>query len=308
LLAAGASGARGEGPAPTAPPKDDGSALHPVNGPAKVDLGHELMVEVPEGYFVLQQAEAKALMERLGNLHNENLLAILAAPESTWLATVAYVEEGYVKDDDAAKLDADEILSQIRESVDAENAERSKRGFAEVHVDGWTESPRYDKKAHQLVWGIRGSSKDGVVINEYRRVLGRKGHVSINLIDDAEHIGASKAHLPTLLTATHFVQGARYEDFDSKRDKVAKYGLAALILGGGGAAALKIAKIGLLAKFGGKLLALLLAAKKAIIVGLLAVGAFLKKVFGGSRKGERDTPAPPPPGPAGTGGEPPAAP
>jgi hypothetical protein len=41
----------------------------------------------------------------------------------------------------------------------------------------------------------------------------------------------------------------------------------------------KVAKLGLLAKFGKGLIALLIAGKKAIVAGLVALGAALKKVF-----------------------------
>jgi uncharacterized membrane-anchored protein len=145
-------------------------------------------------------------------------------------------------------------------------------------------------------------------------------------MDDPETIEASKVDGLALLRATTFKPGARYEDFDKKSDKVAEYGLAALVLGGAGAAALKLAKVGLLAKFGGKLIAILIAAKKLVVVFFVGVGAWLKKVFG-RRRANENLVAPPPtavpfqpppsmPPPAGpppsTGpppsGEPPAAP
>ena len=90
----------------------------------------------------------------------------------------------------------------------------------------------------------------------------------------------SKLEAATLLGVTHFDSGARYEDFDEKSDKVAEYGLAALVAGGAGAAALKLAKVGLLAKFGGKILALLIAGKKVLVAAFIALGAWAKKFFG----------------------------
>jgi len=89
----------------------------------------------------------------------------------------------------------------------------------------------------------------------------------------------------TLLDATTFAKGQRYEDFDSKKDKVAEYGLAGLIAGGAGLAALKLAKIGLIAKFWNVILAALIAAKKALFVGLAALGAWVKRLLGGKKKG-----------------------
>jgi uncharacterized membrane-anchored protein len=59
---------------------------------------------------------------------------------------------------------------------------------------------------------------------------------------------------------TNFTAGNRYADFNGSTDKVAEYGIAALVAGG------VAAKLG----FFGKLLALLLAFKKLIVLGVAA--------------------------------------
>jgi uncharacterized membrane-anchored protein len=73
-----------------------------------------------------------------------------------------------------------------------------------------------------------------------------------------------------LIQVAEFNEGYRYGEFNKKTDRMAEYGLAALIAAGVGA------KLGLFAKFG----ALLLAFKKFIILGFVAIGAFIKKLFG----------------------------
>lgn len=66
-----------------------------------------------------------------------------------------------------------------------------------------------------------------------------------------------------------FNQGNRYADFDASSDKVATYGLAALVAGG------VAAKMGLF-----KLIwVFILGAKKLIIVGVLAISNWLRKLF-----------------------------
>jgi uncharacterized membrane-anchored protein len=254
----------------------------PIAGPQKVDAGHDVMIDLPAGYLFLDAAQARQYMEKLGNLDNEGLLGVIAQPEASWLVTVEFAAEGYVKDDEAEKMDADEILKAISEGTDAANEERGKRGFKPLHVVGWSEPPRYQRDVHHLVWGIRGQGEGDPeeVINFNTRVLGRRGYVSLNLIDGAHSIEASKPAVATLLAATRFKPGSRYEDFDKNTDKIAEYGLAALVAGGAGAAALKLVKIGLLAKFGGKIIALLIALKKGIVLVFLAIVAFFKRVFG----------------------------
>lgn len=267
-------------PAPQAPPEPEEPQVKHRQGPDTVKLPNDLTVALPEGYLLFEKPEAAQIMERMGNLSTDTLLALITKPQATWFVTVRYEDEGYVKDDDAEKLDADEILSSIREGTEAANEERQKRGFDPVHVEGWTDKPRYERGPHHLVWGIKGSSKNGNSVNFNTRILGRKGFVSLNLIDDAQNIEASKPEVAPLLQATTFDRGSRYADFDAGKDKVAEYGLAALVAGGAGALALKAAKIGLLAKFGGKLVALLIAGKKLVVLAIVAIGAFLRRLFG----------------------------
>jgi uncharacterized membrane-anchored protein len=78
-----------------------------------------------------------------------------------------------------------------------------------------------------------------------------------------------------LLPMVEFDQGSRYADFDGSSDKVAAYGIAALI--GGGIAA----KAGLFAKLG----VLLLAGKKFIVLLLAGIVALWRKLAGKGKTG-----------------------
>jgi uncharacterized membrane-anchored protein len=271
--------------------------FHPTAGPKKIDLGHELDLDLPAGMLFLDHKEGKQLMEENGNIIGDSFLGLVLQEGSSWIITVNYWEEGYVKDDDAADFKADEILDGIREGNEAANEVRKERGFKPMQIDGWTESPRYERAPHHLVWGIKVHDPDGVSINFYTRILGRRGYVAVNLIDDPARIETSKKEALAVLKSTTFRAGSRYEDFNSKSDKVAEYGLAALVAGGAGAAALKFAKVGLLAKFGGKLLALIIAAKKGIVVVLLGLGAGIKKLISSLTGRKQETAAAPPPPP-----------
>src|SRR6478609_358603 len=283
---AAAASAASAAPAASGEWGDDGAEAgdqphyQPVRGPSRVSLAHELTLDLPDGFFLLRKQEADEMMRSFGNQDDPSLLAVVLKPESSWLVTISFDAEGYVKDEDGEKLDADEILKAIREGTEEGNKYRVEHGFKPMHVDGWSEPPHYERKAHHLIWAVAGSDADGVSINYNTRILGRHGYASLNLIDAPEKLAQSKLEAATLLGVTYFEPGARYEDFDEKNDKVAEYGLAALVAGGAGAAALKLAKVGLLAKFGGKLLALLIAGKKVLIAALIGLGAWLKRFLG----------------------------
>jgi uncharacterized membrane-anchored protein len=122
---------------------------------------------------------------------------------------------------------------------------------------------------------VIGQSDDGEQSVNYNiRLLGRQGYMSATLVTDPSTLAADKAEVEQLLGGYHFKQGKTYAEF-TDGDKLAGYGLTALIAGGAGAAAVKLGLFKVLAK-----------AWKLVVVGFLAVVAFLKKIvsslFGGS--------------------------
>jgi uncharacterized membrane-anchored protein len=254
-------------------------------GPATIELGHELRLDLPGGYNFVGQPQAAELMKRMGNLHNDGLLGLIASADEneSWFVTVRYDEEGYVRDEET--VDAGELLEAIKEGNEEANEERVKMGFKALHVEGWAEPPRYDRGQHHLVWALIARDDEGSSVNFNTRVLGRRGYVSLNLVTDPGELAKYRPQAAKLLAATHFKPGARYEDFDQKSDKVAEYGLAGLVLGGAGLGVAKLVKIGLLAKFWKLAVVGLIAGKKGLVLaGIMAVG-MVKRLFG--RKANR---------------------
>ena len=101
------------------------------------------------------------------------------------------------------------------------------------------------------------------------RVLGREGVLSMNAVASMSQLAQIRSDMRPLIEIAEFNGGHRYAEFNSKTDRMAEYGLGALIAGG------VAAKLGLF----GKLAALLVAFKKFIILGLVAVGGFFAKLF-----------------------------
>ncbi|MES1186713.1 MAG: DUF2167 domain-containing protein [Myxococcales bacterium] len=248
-------------------------------GPKPVDLGHGIKLDLPDGFAFLAQPDAGKLMEKMGNLHNEDMLGLVVSQsdKDEYIVTIDFEDSGHIKDDES--LDSKELLDSIREGEEEYNAERKKLGFNPIHAAGWDEQPHYDKQKHQLIWGLLVESSDGGSINYNTRILGRTGFVSLNLLTDKQHLAEYKPAGSLLLSKTAFEPGKRYEDFNASTDKVAEYGLAGLVLGGAGLGLAKAVKIGLLAKFGKGLIALLIAGKKAIVAAAVAAGAAIKSLF-----------------------------
>jgi uncharacterized membrane-anchored protein len=284
-------------PAPEAPPEPTPPAEAPPqlkwqSGPAKISLGHNLTLDLPETDDFLDTAQGAKLLAKMGRLHNESLcgLVISKNEQHQWLVVIDYDEAGYVKDDE--KIDAADLLKSLRESQEEANKERVAQGFSALTLDGWSEPPHYDRGRHHLIWGLKVTGKS-TSINYNTRILGRRGFVSLNLVTAPEAVATDKSEAEKLLAATTFNKGARYEDFVSKTDKVAEYGLTGLIGLGVGAAALKLVKIGLLAKFSKVILGVLIAGKKLVVLLFVGIAGFVKRLFGGGPKSEPTRPIPP---------------
>jgi uncharacterized membrane-anchored protein len=191
-----------------------------------------------------------------------------------WVVTIDYDEDGYVKDGDAGKINYDDLLKQMQKSVEESNKVREEKGYPTAQLLGWAAPPHYDATTHKLYWAkrLRFSSADGDTLNYNIRMLGRKGVLELNAIASIDQFQEIDAQTPEILGMVDFKEGNRYADFDPKVDKVATYGLATLVAGGALVAA---AKLGFL-----KVIWLaILAAKKFIIIGFIAVVGFFKKLF-----------------------------
>src|SRR5436190_3157892 len=242
-----------------APPPD----VHWLMGPATGSLGSRAEVQVPSGYRFAEAADTKKLMESMGNPTSGNELGFLAPDDFSWFLVFEFDDSGFVKDDDKDKLDADAILKSLTEGTEASNVERKKRGWGELHVVGWEVRPKYDETSHNLEWAVRAKSDEGFVVNYNTRILGRKGVMEAALVVEPEKLQATLPAFRTLVGGYQFKGGEKYAEYRTG-DKVAAYGLAALVTGGAAAVALKS---GLLAKFW-----------KLIVFAFLGVVGFVKKI------------------------------
>jgi uncharacterized membrane-anchored protein len=198
-----------------------------------------------------------------------------ASPDS-WGIVITYVEDGYVEDDDAANVNYDDLLKEMQKGMSEANPERIKQGYEAIELIGWAAPPRYDKDAHKLYWAreLSVASYSEHTLNYDIRALGRHGVLSLNAIAVMSQLQTVEKDMQEALSLVEFNEGKRYGDYVAGVDKVAAYGIGALIAG-------KLAaKAGLL-----KLLVSALAAGwKFLIILLIPLGVFLKKLLFGKRK------------------------
>lgn len=253
-----------------------------VRGPQTVDLGREASLGLGEGYVFADANDTRKLMEVMGNTVTRHEVGLVAprAQDEDWIVVFEYHPVGFVKDDEKDEIDKDAILEGIREGTEQANEIRKGKGIPALHVTGWYEEPHYDPGTHNLVWALLAKDDGGSeVVNYNMRVLGRHGYMSVTLVDEPAKLAASKPEVERVLASFAYKQGKSYAEF-VPGDKVAEYGLAALVAGGAGAAAVKLGFFGWLLKVlakGGKALVLLvvafLAGLKRLLSGLASRGS-----------------------------------
>ncbi|MBC7980140.1 MAG: DUF2167 domain-containing protein [Armatimonadetes bacterium] len=232
-------------------------------------LGSRAQILVPDGYRFTGSGDTSKLMEYYGNLSNGSELGYIAPIGMEWFAVFQFEEVGYVKDDEKDKLDADKILKDLQEGQQAANNELIRLNRPTLTVNGWHTKPFYNTKTNNLEWAIRLSSSGGEILNYKTKLLGRHGVMDVVLVCSEEQLASVVPQYQELLEGFSYKKEESYAAY-TKGDKIAEYGLIGLISGGG---LLLAAKTGLLAKLW-----------KPIAIGLVAIGAFLKRIFKGNTK------------------------
>ncbi|HEX3626192.1 MAG TPA: DUF2167 domain-containing protein [Verrucomicrobiae bacterium] len=245
-------------------------------------------LNVPDSFKYLDAKGAKTVLVNLwGNPPEQAddviglLMPAAVTPLDTncWVVTISYDDSGYVRDDDASKINYDDLLKQMQKSVGDENKERADKGYPSIELVGWAAAPRYDAATHKLYWAkdIKFGGEPEDTLNYDIRILGRHGVLDLDAVAGMRQLSEIQTRTPDILNMVDFDQGNRYTDFNPKVDKVAKYGIAALVAGGALGVAAKLGLFKLIWVF-------ILGAKKFIILGIAAIAAFFKKIFKGRNK------------------------
>jgi uncharacterized membrane-anchored protein len=245
------------------------------NGPADIALKDQATLKLPAGYAFVPQPQADQLLKAMGNGTDPRRIGLVFPPQGDAFVVARYFDSGYVKDEEARDWKADELLKGLKEGTEENNKERASLGMPPMEIVGWVQPPNYDAATHRLVWSIESQQQNAITdaphgINYNTYVLGREGYLSLNLVTAADTIAQDKSIAATLLQATSFNAGKTYADFNASSDKVAEYGIAALVAG---VAAKKLGFFALGAAF---------AAKFAKVIGLAVLGllAAARKLMG----------------------------
>lgn len=259
----------------------------------KINLpGGAAQLNIPQGFKYLNAGQSNYVLTELwGNPPRADVIGMIFPEksdpfnDSSYAFVITYEAIGYVKDEDADKIDYDQMLKDIQKDEIAENLERQKMGYPPIHIVGWAQKPYYDKTNKILHWAKElkfGEGSDENTLNYDIRILGRKGILSLNAVGGMNELNLVKADINKVLHIATFTEGNKYSDFDPDIDNVAAWTIGGLVAGK------VLAKVGIfagLAKF-----------LKFIIIGIVAAAGAVIKFFKGKKKQEQIAyePVPPP--------------
>lgn len=253
-----------------------------TQGPATIPLIDQGVLNIPDDYLFVPTKEASAFMKANGNTTGPEFVGLIISKvdELRWFITVNFIKSGYLRDDDAKKWTADDLLKSLKEGNDEANKERIASGYPSLEIIGWIETPKYDASTHKLVWSMLVKDKDSSsepIVNYNTYVLGREGYFKLDLVTPNSSIAQDKLIAHNILASLHYNEGKRYQNFSEGRDRVAAYGLAALITG---VAAKKLGLLALAAAF-------LIKMWKLIILLPIIFWGMIKKIFKGNSSVEK---------------------
>lgn len=243
--------------------------------------GGEAQLQIPTGFKFLGAEQSQQILETYwGNLKDGSVLGMIFPEkfgpfdDNSWVYVVRYEGMGYVKDDDADKIDYDDLLKQIKEDVTEENKERLKQGLKTFSVIGWAQKPYYDKDRKVLHWAkeFKVEGSEGTTINYDIRVLGRKGVLSLGAICSRNELPEINKEMDQVLKMAKFTDGNKYSDFNPDVDNVAAWTIGGLVAGK------VLAKVGFFA--------VILKFLKFIVIGVVAVGGAIWRFITGRKKTE----------------------
>lgn len=262
---------------------------------AEIGGGSGAWIDVPTDMTLIGHYDTRRLLELYwGNSTDSLVLGALVPTADTLLpqATVAYIiyydAAGYVSDDDAADINADNLMEEMRLNATALNDTLVPLGYPKQEIVEWAKEPEYDKERKMLRWArhLRFSAHDdetgedyvNEVVNYDVRILGRRGYVEIKAIASLDDAAKAISTGDRLSESVHFEKGLRYEDYDADTDATSEWGLGGLVAG------TVLAKTGILGKIG----LFLLKAWKIIAVAAVGIGAAVAKVLSRRKKKEEE--------------------
>ncbi|MCA0444740.1 MAG: DUF2167 domain-containing protein [Bacteroidetes bacterium] len=259
---------------------DTSKKIEWIEGPQLVKVGSLGEINLISGEYFANGDDARKFLIYNENLTSDKEVGLVISDSLGWWSVFEFDGSGYVKDDEKNDLDSTAMMEAMQENQTENNKYRTEIGMPEMTILGWAVAPYYNPQTNNLEWAIKGFTEggNGVFINHNVKLLGRFGVMEVTLVTSPDNYQRDLPLFREMLTRYEFQSGQKYAEF-REGDKVAEYGLTALVLGGAAAVAAK-------SGFFNVILKSLAAFWKLIVVGVGAAGSAIWKYFSNKKDKE----------------------
>jgi uncharacterized membrane-anchored protein len=218
--------------------------------PSRVALGDSLyrldeeyfsMLLDPTLRFIDAEETARIMIKDWGNpaahVMEQNPLGMIVAqdfPKSVrWGIVITASHDGHIPDQDADRMQGNNLLQILRKEYLRMNKQRRAAGSAPVTRLDWALEPQYNPQSHHIAWAKDLSfGRDGSrTLNYSVRILGRENAIHLNAVGPMDELDAITRSMQSVVAASAFDEGFRYEDFNPLYHRTANYGLTGLVTG-----------------------------------------------------------------------------
>lgn len=205
------------------------------------ELGRGTILNVPEGYRLLDAAQSRVLVEHLwGNPENPNTLGVLLPDRMGPMdkdfrgVVISFEPSGFMDEPEIRKIDYTKLLAEMKEELKNENLLRSGKGAGPISGMDWAFTPYYNKDNHSLCWAriLHFGKNEAPMLNYELRLLGRKGALCFTAIGKVTELEQIKKQLAVIAAAARFTPGNRYADYNPRTDQFTRWTPAAASLPG----------------------------------------------------------------------------
>ena len=140
-------------------------------------------------------------------------------------------DDGYIKIDDWDQVKPDDLLNEKKENAKINNEIRKERGLETVEDVVWVEKPTLDKEYNMISYSFKVVWGNQTNINTFVLMLGKSGYTEFEILasyENEDEFKASKQLIRHLKQNFKYNPELEYKDY-KPGDKVAAYGIAALV-------------------------------------------------------------------------------
>jgi len=202
-------------------------------GTFSIDSSNAVVRAGDSQVFVQGQSAREFMRLNTGNSNSrpDAVAYTFEGPSKSSAVLYTYYDVGHVKMDDwQTPINQDALLFDIKKLAVEDNKRRA-RGYSDIVVDEWIQTPATDPQIPAAYWAYKYHSGRGQqYVTAGAIMLSRNGYSAIQWIGSPQQFRGVRQTLDPAIEAYRLPEGQRYADYKPGTDKVAKAGLGEIIV------------------------------------------------------------------------------